>query len=73
MKIKVVRAFIDRHTGRPYNPGYVYESNDLDRVAELQEAGYLERIPLPSFENETAVVAPDEDARLPKRRQKKKG
>lgn len=72
MKARVIKAFIDRHTGKPYNPDYVFESDDLKRIAELQEAGYLELVPLPIFEIKTAVLVPDEDARLPKNKQKKK-
>jgi hypothetical protein len=72
MKLKVIKAFIDRYTGKPYNPGYVYESDDLKRIDELQEAGYLERVPLLSSEIEKAIKVPEEDARLPKKRQKKK-
>ncbi|MEW8957790.1 MAG: hypothetical protein AB2448_01570 [Moorella sp. (in: firmicutes)] len=72
MKLRVIKAFIDRHTGKPYNPGYVYETDDMERIKQLQEAGYLERVPLPLPEIEQAVIVPDEDARLPKKRQKKK-
>jgi len=72
MRLKVIRAFIDKYTNKPYNVGYVYESNDLERIAELQEAGYLEGVPLPSFNMETATIAPDEDAKLPKQQPKRK-
>jgi|GEM_PF-2918914 hypothetical protein len=73
MKLKVIKAFIDRYTGKPYNPGYVYETDDIERIQQLQEAGYLERVPLLSSEVEEAVKTPDENARLPKRRSKKRG
>lgn len=72
MKFKVIKAFIDKHTNKPYNSGYVYESDDLKRIAELQKAGYLEGVPLPSFNIETATIAPDEDAKLPKQQPKRK-
>ncbi|MCM8900614.1 hypothetical protein KVG29_05145 [Caldicoprobacter algeriensis] len=72
MKFKVIKAFIDKHTNKPYNSGYVYESDDLKRIAELQEAGYLEGVPLTFSEIETATIAPDEDAKLPRSQQKRK-
>jgi hypothetical protein len=46
MRLLVVKAFIDKHTKIPYNAGYYYESDDLNRIKELQELGYLEKIPL---------------------------
>lgn len=41
MKVTVIRAFVDRFTGRRYNAGNAYESNNGKRVAELQKKGFL--------------------------------
>lgn len=41
MKIKVIRAFIDKNTGEPYNRGDIFESTDKARIKELRAAGYL--------------------------------
>lgn len=75
MRLKAIRAFIDRYTGKPYNPGDIYESDSVERIKQLQEAGYLERVPLPLFKVErveTAVKIPEENARIPKRRRRKR-
>lgn len=69
----MIREFIDRHTGKYYRKGDNYISNDLKRIAELQEAGFLERVPLPAFEQEaeTAMQEAPENAMQPKRKRKK--
>ncbi|MPM69783.1 hypothetical protein SDC9_116731 [bioreactor metagenome] len=41
MKLPVIKAFIDKNTGEPYNTGATFESEDKDRVKELQEKGFL--------------------------------
>lgn len=41
MKATVIRAFIDKETKKPYNAGSVYESDNIERIKELQEKGYL--------------------------------
>ncbi|MGE4417570.1 MAG: hypothetical protein AB7D26_10065 [Marinobacterium sp.] len=56
MRLLVVKAFIDKHTGVPYNAGYYYESDDLERIKELQELGYLEKVPVRTGEPEQAVA-----------------
>jgi len=65
VKVRVVRAFIDRYTGKPYNPGYAFESDDLARIAELQSAGFLDGTP-PTLV-QAAVVKPEENTMYPKR------
>lgn len=42
MKVRVIRSFIDRVTGKPYNAGRVYEASNSKRIAELQQAGFLQ-------------------------------
>lgn len=56
MKVLVIKAFIDKHTNIPYNAGYYYESDDLNRIKELQELGYLEKIPLEEIGPEKAIA-----------------
>lgn len=41
MQFRVEKAFFDRITGAPYNAGSIYESDDPERIAELQNGGYL--------------------------------
>ncbi len=41
MQFKVEKAFFDRITGVPYNAGSIYESDNLERIVELQNGGYL--------------------------------
>ena len=41
MKFPVKRSFIDKVTGKPYNCGGYYESNNTKRIKELQEKGFL--------------------------------
>lgn len=67
MRVLVIRAFIDKHTGVPYNAGYYYESNNLERIKELQELGYLEKnafstkeLELRAEESEQAVLVKPE-------------
>lgn len=55
MRVLVIKAFIDKQTGVPYNAGYYYESDDLERIKELQELGYLEKVPWEAEEQEQAV------------------
>lgn len=37
---KVLKAFVDKNTGEPYNEGYEYEADEA-RIQELVEAGYV--------------------------------
>lgn len=41
MRVPVIRAFVDKNTGKPYNAGYVFESGSAKRITELQELGFL--------------------------------
>jgi hypothetical protein len=41
MKLPVLKSFIDKTTGKPYNCGGYYESNNNKRIKELQEKGFL--------------------------------
>lgn len=41
MREKVIRAFVDKETKKPYNTGYIYESDDKKRIEELKEKGFL--------------------------------
>lgn len=41
MELLVINAFIDKNTRKPYNAGAMFESEDKDRVKELQEKGFL--------------------------------
>ena len=43
MKVPVVKAFIDKITGKPYRLGVLYESTNRKRIKELQDAGYLQK------------------------------
>lgn len=45
MRVKVIRAFVDKETGQGYNDGDHYETSDAGRVAELHEAGFLSKPP----------------------------
>ena len=45
MRVKVIRAFVDKETGQGYNDGDHYETSDAGRAAELQEAGFLSKPP----------------------------
>ena len=53
MKIPVIRAFIDKHTKEPYNQGYVYNSDDVKRIKELQDKGFLKKLEIESFPKHT--------------------
>lgn len=43
MRVKVIRAFVDKETGQGYNVGDHYENADAERVTSLYEAGFVER------------------------------
>ena len=45
MRVKVIRAFVDKETGQGYNDGDHYETSDAGRAAELHEAGFLSKPP----------------------------
>ena len=45
MRVKVIRAFVDKETGQGYNDGDHYETSDVGRAAELHEAGFLSKPP----------------------------
>lgn len=60
MRVLVIRAFIDKHTGVPYNAGYYYESDNLERIRELQELGYLEKMPFSTEESELRTEEPEQ-------------
>ena len=57
MRVNVIRPFVDKITKIPYNVGYVYESDDIDRIKELQDLGFLEAIPISQDDTiETAIL-----------------
>ena len=48
MRVKVIRAFVDKETGQGYNDGdhyETYETPDASRASELHEAGFLSKPP----------------------------
>lgn len=45
MRVKVIRAFVDKETGQGYNDGDHYETSDAGRASELHEAGFLSKPP----------------------------
>lgn len=45
MKYLVTKTFTDKETLDGYNEGDIYESNDSERVAFLQEEGFLKSDP----------------------------
>ena len=49
MKIPVIRAFIDKNTKEPYNAGYEYESDNPERIKELQDKGFLKKTKAEQF------------------------
>lgn len=53
MKIPVIRAFIDKNTKEPYNKGYVYESDNIERIKELQDKGFLKDVEIDSYPKHT--------------------
>lgn len=54
MKFPVKRSFIDKVTGKPYNCGGYYESNNNKRIKELQEKGFLGGVKVEDEKIETA-------------------
>lgn len=54
MKFPVKRSFIDKVTGKPYNYGWFYESNNTKRIKELQEKGFLGGVKIEDEKIETA-------------------
>lgn len=54
MKVPVLRSFIDKTTGKPYNCGGYYESNNNKRIKELQEKGFLGGVKIEDEKIETA-------------------
>jgi hypothetical protein len=69
----VIRTFVDRYTGRGYNPGARFESNSASRIKELQDKGYLAKpdIPeIPAAENklpEKAIPPKAQNTAVPKK------
>jgi hypothetical protein len=53
LKIPVIRAFIDKNTKKPYNQGYVYESDNIERIKELQDKGFLKDVKTDSYPKHT--------------------
>lgn len=53
MKIPVIRSFIDKKTKEPYNKGYIYESDDIERIKELQEKGFLKKVEINKYPKAT--------------------
>lgn len=43
MKARVIRAFIDKKTGKPYNAGTVFEGTSA-RLKELASKGFLSEV-----------------------------
>ena len=43
MRIPVIKAFIDKTTGKPYSVGGLYESTNDKRIKELQNGGDLQK------------------------------
>ena len=56
MKFPVKRSFIDKETGKPYNCGGYYESNNTKRIKELQEKGFLGGAKIEDEKIETASI-----------------
>jgi len=50
MKHLVIKSFIDKETGKGYNAGSTYESDDSERVAFLIDAGFLKGSQKDDFE-----------------------
>lgn len=69
MRLQVIKPFIDKHTNIPYNVGYYYESDNLERIKELQELGYLEKVSM-GRENEIETAMPNKPVKNNKRQQK---
>lgn len=62
MKYKVSREFKDKYRRIRYFPGDVYESDEADRIAFLQDAGYLGEGIRPSPGPKKKRVKPDGDS-----------
>ncbi len=69
MKLQVIKSFIDKHSNIPYNAGYYYESNDLERIKELQELGYLKKIQI-NKEDTIETAVPDKPNKNGRKQQK---
>lgn len=41
MKYSVIKKFRDKYTNQIYEPGHNFESEDVDRVLNLQERGLI--------------------------------
>jgi hypothetical protein len=69
MKYMVIRKFKDKYRKIRYLPGDIYEQADMERIAFLQENGYLgEKIDPPQVPQEAEKVKPDGNARQRKKR-----
>jgi hypothetical protein len=58
VEITVIKSFIDKNTGEPYNAGTVYNSDDAQRIIELQDGGYLN--PSKKVKQPKKTVEPEE-------------
>jgi len=63
MKVLVIKAFIDKRTGIPYNSGYYYESDDLERIKELQRLGYLEQVSFDEGPEQAVLTKPEKTSK----------
>lgn len=63
MKVLVIKAFIDKRTGIPYNGGYYYESDDLERIKELQRLGYLEQVSFDKGLEQAVLTKPEKTSK----------
>jgi hypothetical protein len=63
-KFLVISAFQDKFTKVHYAKGSYYESNDSERVAFLQEEGFLDREPLEA----PVIVESEVKTKKPKRK-----
>ena len=60
MRVKVIRAFVDKKTGRGYNEGETYEA-DATRAAELHKAGFTTKPPATKRTRAKAVKNDESD------------
>lgn len=85
MKAKVRKAFFDlKDANKPYNEGYIYETEDPERFAELVENGFLfsepaenEMLPddgtnLNQGQSETDEISPEDEPELKETTEEKK-
>ena len=53
LKITVKKPFIDKNTREGYEKGSKYESDNPERIKELQDKGFLKKLEIESFPKHT--------------------